>query len=171
MMSFIAIFIFANSITSRNDFYAYLILIDIKRHVYISSKIMLNIIVVFSCVLCLFVFFITFGFIFQESFFVQIKFITVFSNIFLIAIIFGLYSMLGMQIVKNPFTIIISFAILIISSNINDYEDGFNRVFLFLFPTYLEVKGSLYGTVHLLWLVIILSMINIWIYQNKDLNY
>ena len=165
LLSFIAIFIMANSIYFKNDFYAYFILTNIKRSKYIITKIITNIIVVVLLNSLVFVIFLLIGFIKIKGFYLEESFIKSFVILTLISLIFGFYALILMQIFNNQFIIIIVFGILIISNNLES-EDLISEVLLLFFP-----HDNTYGMIQLLWLSLALMLFNLEYYLKKDLNY
>ena len=165
LLAFIAIFICANSIYFKNDFYAYFILTNIKRKKYIITKIIVNVLVLGLLSAIVFTLFLLIGFIMIKGFYIKLIYIETFINITLIIIIYGLYAFLFMQLFNNQFINIFVFGLLIISNNL-DTEVGFAKLLLFIIP-----HEAHYGVIHLVWLLLILAIVNISIYLNKDLNY
>lgn len=165
LIPFISIFIFANCIS--NDNYSYFILTNTKRGKYIISKIILNIILSLIIILILLILFLIIGIIFIKGFYFRIDYLINFLNIFFICIIYGMYSMILMQLVNNNLVIFIIFSILIFSIN-QEYEIN---LILLIFPNGFLVNNTLLNYLHLLWLSLILFLVNIKVYEKKDLNY
>lgn len=161
LLTFIAIFLFANSIFPHNDFYGYFILTNMKRKRYIITKIIANMFVIVGLSVFIYILYLFIGFIKIKGFYWQLSTFLTFITLTIIALIYGLYAFLLMQGLNNQFVIIITFGLVIISNNL-DYKS----YLLLVLP-----NDNHYGIFHLFWLLIVLIIINVKIYLDKDLNY
>lgn len=165
ILNFVAIFIFANSIYSDHDFYAYFILTNIPRSRYIITKIIACMIIIIYLSTIVFIMFLAIGYVQIKGFYLQLAFLESFVTMTLTILIFGLYAFLAMQVFNNHFVNIFVYGLVIISNNL-DNGSFLGKIFLFLLPS-----DNSYGVMHLIYLLFLLVMINSFIYLNKDLSY
>src|SRR5690606_3971241 len=89
-------------------------------------------------------------------------------NIFIIAVFFGLFSLILIQRFDNIYTIIIPFALMNFGEIINEDENLFSRIYNLVIPNLNKELTLYYGYIHIFLLIILLSMLNLFYYQNKD---
>lgn len=160
LFTFISIFIFANSIYNPNDFYRYFILTKISRVKYLLSKIITNILIISGLSIFIYVTYLLLGFIKIKGFYWQKEGLISLLSLTIIAIIYGLYAFFLMQLFNNQFISIITFGFVIISNNLPQ-----DSILLLLFP-----NDGHFGFIALIWLIMLLCLINLKIYEIKDLN-
>lgn len=171
ILCFLAIFIFANSMQAYNDFYVYFIIPNnISRRKYIITKTLLMIFIVFLITFLLLLLYLFIGFIANKNFYLQSRFIFSFLILFLIASIYGLYTMILMQIFQNLYFVILSFLVVIFVNNLES-DNLIAKTILFIFPNISNYPNSLISLIHLVYLNVLLVIINVFIYNNRDLNY
>lgn len=172
---FPTVLIFMSSISHNNDYYAYFILTyKISRVKYIVTKLLVLLLLILILYFILFIIFNLIGFIMIKKYYVEIMFLKGFFENFLVTVVYGFFGMLLMQSIQNIYSLVIIFSTFIVSQNIvsNQINDIFCKIFVFIFPTILDDGiNSYYGTIHLLWLLMVLFIVNANFYQNKDLCY
>lgn len=168
----LTVFTYSYHFLPKNDQYSILIISsNVSKTRYLTSKIIVLLGFIFFNVLILNVFFFFFGAIFIKQFYFDWSYIIMFINIYLVCIAYGLYSILLVQLLKNVFSSIISFALMLIGEILLEQSNkNIAHFFVLLFPNI--STGDIYfyyGYSHLFIIIIILFMCNIYIYNKRDL--
>lgn len=160
------------NIILKNDQYVYLVLASgYKRSDYIISKIIVLLIFYTILMLLLVVMFLLIGEMLVKNFYLDINYLILFMKIYLVAIIYSLYSLLLSQIINNIFSSILVFTTMLISDIvIEDQMGSFVKLVYLIFPNIAFTNQTLlFGYGHLLFMIMILFSINTIVYLHKDL--
>lgn len=166
-----AVFIFGYSFTSKSDQYVIIFIASgISRSRIIITKLLALAIVVLG--ICYFAYFeyMLIGFILFKQFIFSIKYLLAYLALYLLLCYFGLMSVLLIQIFDNIYTIIIPFALMNFGEIINEDNNLLVDIFNILIPNYSNKLVFHFGGFHAIILCLILLVINIYIYQIKDIK-
>ncbi len=166
-----SIFLFGYSFTSKLDQYIVIfIAAGISRYKIIITKLIALCIVVL--IVCYFSYFqyVCVGFIFYKEFIFDIKYLESFISLLLLALYYGFFSLLLMQIFDNIYVIIIPFALMNLSEIINEDSGKIIEAINYVILNYSNKLYFHYSSIHAMFLIIILVVINIYFYGYKDLK-
>lgn len=142
-----------------------------KKNKYLDSCIIINCILVFLLFFVVFLLYVIIGIAIKRYFFLRFSYINSFISNYIIAIYYGLVTLLLTLILNNQIGLIFSFLLFILSDLFND--DSFMTEFLnFFLPNYFDNKGFnlfTYFSIAILttFILIIIKMI----FNKNDLNY
>lgn len=172
VLIFLAIFLFSYSFYSKSDQYVMLIVTsNVSRKQYFITKV--SVLVTFLSVylyLQYFIFLLV-GIIFHRGFYFNMDHLIAYLNLLISVIYFGLLGQTFILLINNLYIMIIPFILMNIGSIIN--EDSDNKLFSiynYLFPTLTEKNDFYYGYLHLVGLLVIIFLLNLFIYERKDLS-
>ncbi len=171
LTNFSAIFVFAYAFLRKNDQYGALFLVrGVSRSKYFLTKI-----IALSFFVFLFLYFeisiyIIVGFLFQDSFFLQIDFLISFFNLLLQNLYYGLLGLLLVQFLNNIYAMIIPFFILVFGQIFNEEQGRLTEIYAFFFATFVNDKMEfVLGSYHIILMIILFLAFNLLVYLNKDL--
>ena len=167
LMTIFSIFLFMMTSSFRNEFLS-LILIPLglsKRKNFI-----INVMILFIMYLILFIAFAYVG-VHLHNFYVMEEYIRAFVNMFLMSIIYGLITLLLMQIVKNSLVMLVSIFLLIISNSIigEMVDGGFAPIFLLVIPNVNDKGMFITSSLYLGFLFLFYLVLNMTVYCDKDM--
>lgn len=163
-------YLFSYSISIKNDFLIYLLMpIGVSKSKSLVVSILINCFILFIVLISLIFIFVYIGLFMIDSFYINIKFIKAFFSIYLIIVVYGLYAHLFMQLFKNSFSMIIVICFYAFSNNL--YENESNSFLYYLFPNTNYLGDSLISIIYLIIFIFLNILINISIYNRRDLNY
>lgn len=171
LITFFSMYLFAYSVTFKNDFLIYLLLpLGVTRRKSILVTIILN---VFIILVFLLIIFIVYSYIgqFISEFYVSQEYYLAFLNIYLIALVYGLYTFLVMQILANFFVMVIMMTMYIITSNIYSEDMLISEKWLLMIFPNISEEGNYFSQGYLVLLIVFLIFINIFLYERRDLNF
>lgn len=169
----ISIFLFFNAMQQKTDFVIYFLMASgITRKKAIMIKVILLIAIVFTLTVICFIIYSYTGKL-LIGFYIKREYVKSFLNLFLLTCFYGLLTMFLMQIVNNYLVLIIPLAILIITSNINYSFDLsiFLKILILIVPNLMENGMYYYSYLVIIAYLLFLFMINLIIYNYRDLNY
>ena len=171
-VSFLSMYLFSYSISFKNDFLVYLLIpLNVKKEKSLLISIILNFIIIFILYLLIFISFSYLG-LFINGFVVKYEIIESLLCILLSAYIYGLYTMILMQLLKNNFAIVIMMALFILSANIRiENNNVFSYLLYFIIPVLNDNYECVFNNIYLLILIIMSILINVCIYHFRDLNF
>jgi len=173
LASFLSVFIFSYSFLPKSDQYVFLIVTaDISRLKYLLTKILAISIFLGLFIWIQMVMYILVGFIGYHMFIFDINIFTAFINLFLLIIYFGGLGCLLVQVIDNIYTVIIPISLMNIGTIINEEKiNVLYKIYNLLFINFKnETWSFVYGYFHTVFILLIIFVINIIIYQYKDLN-
>lgn len=163
-------YLFSYSISIKNDFLIYLLMpIGVSKSKSLVVSILINCFILFIVLISLIFIFVYIGLFMIDSFYINIKFIKAFFSIYLIIVVYGLYAHLFMQLFKNSFSMLIVICFYVFSNNL--YENESNSFLYYLFPNTNYLGDSLISIIYLIIFIFLNILINISIYNRRDLNY
>ena len=163
-------YLFSYSISIKNDFLIYLLMpIGVSKSKSLVVSILINCFVLFTVLISLIFIFVYIGLFMIDSFYINIKFIKAFFSIYLIIVVYGLYAHLFMQLFKNSFSMLIVICFYVFSNNL--YENESNSFLYYLFPNTNYLGDSFISIIYLIIFIFLNILINISIYNRRDLNY
>ena len=174
-MVFFSVYLFCYSVNTKNDFLIYLLMpLGVGRSKSIICTMILNILILSVMFLFLFVVYNLIGLVLINKFEFSLNYCLVFLNILFVCLIYGMYSMILMLLIKNNFVIILVVTLFILSNN---YFDGMTdlNIFDYLFMLLLanvNDSGELYlNIISYIFLLFSTKLAVIYIYVSKDLNF
>lgn len=163
-------YLFSYSISIKNDFLIYLLMpIGVSKSKSLVVSILINCFILFIVLISLIFIFVYIGLFMIDSFYINIKFIKAFFSIYLIIVVYGLYAHLFMQLFKNSFSMIIVICFYVFSNNL--YENESNSFLYYLFPNTNYLGDSFISIIYLIIFIFLNILINVSIYNRRDLNY
>lgn len=167
----LVVFTFSYNFLPKNDQYVFLIVTaGIKKNQYIISKMILLFFFMLINIIVLCVFFFFFGAVFIDDFRFNISYLMAFVNLFILVLIYGLYSILLVQIIRNIFSPMISFALMLIGEmTFEQANNCLSKTFYLFFPSLPLNDSFYYGYSHVFLLVFILLTLNVYVFNHKDL--
>lgn len=164
-----AIFLFGYSNLSKSDQYVVILIVSgISRKKIVITKIIAICIVILIVVYIAFIQYVLVGFINFKYFVFNPTYLFSYANLFLLACFFGLISFLLIQKFDNIYTLIIPFALMNLSEVINDEANIIVIVINFILPNFNHHLNFYYGSKHIIILIIICLVVNIYYYELKD---
>ncbi len=170
---FLSVYLFAYSISFKNDFLIYLLIpLRVKRRTNVLITILINSLIILILFLITFFLFVILSFSLNHLY-LDLGRINAFLNAYLVCIIYGVLSMLFMQITNNYFSLIISMGIFILTNSvISDFEaSNFELLVLYVFPNISDSGVFVTSSIYLVIYLFILGIINILVYERRDLNF
>lgn len=166
-----SIFLFGYSNLTKTDQYnVILIASGISRIKIIVSKIIsISIIVLIICYFAYFQYLLI-GFINYREFLFNSNYLKSFIALYLLALFFGLFSLILIQKFDNIYTIIIPFAIMNLSEMSEEDLSIVFKLIYFVIPYYTNKLNFYYGSIHAIILIIILFVMNVYYYNLKDIK-
>lgn len=172
LSNFAAVFVFIHSFLSKNDQYVALLLTrGSSRLTYFLSKLLLLFLFLFVFLYLLFCLFLLSGFLFVRGFALRREYLSAYFSLYLQNLYLGLFGLLVGQILKNIYAVIIPFFLYNLGSMINEENSRAGELYNFFIPGFRADTPELFlGVWHILLMAIILSVANLLIYLEKDLN-
>lgn len=172
VLIFLAIFLFSYSFYSKSDQYVMLIVTsNISRKKYFITKVIVLITFLSGYIYLEYFIFLLVGAIFYRSFYFNINHLIAYGNLLLSVIYFGLLGQTFILLLNNLYTMIIPFILMNIGSIINEENEKIMiSIYNYLVPTLTENSDFYYGYLHLVGLLMIIFMMNLFIYERKDLS-
>lgn len=164
-------FITSNSFTSKNDAYlALLITSGIKKEQYYLTKVSSIVFILFINIFVLCLLYLLSGFIFIKGFVYDTRFINAFLCIYIIALIYSLYTNLLITTFKNLFTFLLpTLASILTSSLAQGKINTFKKILFIFFPTTSPSQDSLFYSIYIsIALLIILLITSLVLYVRVD---
>lgn len=175
IMVFFSVYLFCYSVNTKNDFLIYLLMpLGVSRSKSIICTMILNVLILSVMFLFLFVVYNLIGLVLINKFEFSLNYCLVFFNILFVCLIYGMYSMILMLLIKNNFVIILVVTLFILSNN---YFDGITdlNIFDYLFMLLLanvNDSGELYlNIISYIFLLFSTKLAVIYLYVSKDLNF
>lgn len=171
IMTFFSVYLFSYSISFKNDFLIYLLLpIGVSKLKSFFSTIIVNVIIIYFMFCALFVSYNLIGVSFIKIYSFELEYILIFSRIYLVVLIYGLYAMILMQLLNNNFTLILIIALFVLSNNY--YENNeLNLFIVYLLPN-VNTHGEIFvNAFYLLIYALELTLFSYYLYNRRDLNY
>ena len=171
-VAFLSMYLFSYSISFKNDFLIYLLIpLNVKKEKSLLISIILNFIIIFILYSLIFISFAYLG-LFFNGFMIKYEIIKSLFCILMSSYIFGLYTMILMQLLKNNFAIVIMMALFILSANIRIGNNNILSYLLyFVIPILNDNYECVFNNYYLVVLIIMAILINICIYHFRDLNF
>lgn len=171
IMTFFTVYLFSYSISSKNDFLIYLLMpIGVSKFKSFFSTIIVNVLIVFLMFIILFLLYNYIGSSLIKIYIFEMKYALAFLSIFFISLIYGLYSMILMQVLNNNFSIILVITLFILSNNYYENNEVSNIV-LYLLPN-VSTSGEIYlSIIYFAFYSFVLSFLSYYLYNKRDLNY
>lgn len=173
ILSFISIFLFASSMTSKGDYSIYTLrMFEVKRTSSFIAKMISITLILFLLTIGSFILFLGIGLTINH-FYLELQYAFAFLNLFLCSIIYGLIGIFLIQKTNHYFVIIVTIVLNIFINGLEnqELENFIFKIIVFLFPKLDEIGTSYFGSLQLLWCLVLYCLLNLWIYNKRDLNY
>ncbi|MDD4000013.1 MAG: hypothetical protein PHX62_03870 [Bacilli bacterium] len=169
---FTASFIFAYAFLPKNNQYAELLLIrKLSRVSFFLTKVLVLAFFILYFLFLEFSLYIIVGYFFFPKFILTNYSVLAFINLFFLSLYFGLFSLFLYKLFLNLYVIILPFFLFICGIIINENNPKFGEIYNFIFPGFLCEKPELYhGFFHILIMIIVLILINLFIYLTSDIK-
>lgn len=165
----VCMMIFINSFSEKNDNYCvFLIGKGYSKNYYLLSKIFVIVTIVFMYVLVVFELFVIIGRVKNVYFAFKYLYLNIYFKIFIVSIFFGFICLLFQQIIKSLYAIIISFSLYICSLILINLDYKTKKVigyFIIIVNNYKFINGFF----HVVFILLVLLILNLIVYNKKDL--
>ncbi|MGI6710057.1 MAG: hypothetical protein ACOX4W_01225 [Bacilli bacterium] len=165
----VCMMIFINAFSEKNDNYCiFLIGKGYSKNYYLLSKMFVIITIIFIYVLVTFELFIIIGRVKNTYFDFKYLYLDIYFKIFIVSLFFGFVCLLFQQIIKSLYALLISFSLYICSLimlNVGYKARQIIGYFIIIVNNYKFINGFF----HVIFVLMVLLMFNLIIYNKKDL--